>query len=334
MGSPTTREEWHEYCIYEPTPDSERPSLSLDEIKALSPSERAAYNERRIDYLNEERVYPTRDIKSILNLARKLMRATRVSKYVAREGIRVSGEARIGKSTAVMAAGKRLDTELRRSQGRENDPSYMPVIYTTIATASTTNKLWVRLADFVGARQLRGDNADERLVDLAHLLKQLGTKFVIVDDVQRLDTGYRSGAEVADSLKVFAEQFDATMIFAGISLNTAPLFTGAAGEQWRKRTRPVNMRNYQLQNDADRIEWQRLVGAIEGMLPLPGHEQGSLERNAEYLWHRTGGSLALLNDLIIDAGTDAIDLGIDSITMELLDSISVDDEDRRSPDDE
>ncbi len=328
MASPTTREEWHEYCLYEPTPDSERPSLSLDEIKALSPSERAAYNERRIDYLNEERVFPTRDLTSILALARKLMRAARAPKYVARRGIRVSGEPRIGKSTAVMAAGKRLDTELRRTYGRENDLSYMPVVYTTIATASTTNKLWVRLADFVGARQLRGSNADERLVDLAHLLKNLGTKFVIVDDVQRLNTDHQAGAEVADNLKVFAENLDATMIFAGISLNTAPLFSGASGEQWRKRTRPVNMSNYYLRNESDRIEWQRLVGAFERILPLPGHEQGSLERNAEYLFHRTEGSIALLNDLIIDAGTDAIDLGIEAITTELLDTISVDDEDR------
>ena len=35
MASPTTREEWREYCTYEPTPDSQRPSLSADEIKAL-----------------------------------------------------------------------------------------------------------------------------------------------------------------------------------------------------------------------------------------------------------------------------------------------------------
>lgn len=186
MASPTTREEWREYCTYEPTPDSQRPSLSVDEIKALGTVERSAYNERRIDYLNEERVFPTRDLTRILNHARRLLRRSRAKKFVARPGIRVSGEPRTGKTTDVMAAGKRLDAEIRRTCGRENDLSFLPVVYTTIATATTTNKLWVRLADFVGARELRGSNADERLVDLARLLKSLGTKFVILDITDRI----------------------------------------------------------------------------------------------------------------------------------------------------
>lgn len=302
--------------------------MSMQEIKALTAEERDLYNERRIDFLNEERLFRTRDVQSILSMARKLMRATRCKKYVARRGIRVSGEARMGKSTAVMAAGKRLDIELRRASGRENDPSYLPVVYTTIATASTTNKLWVRLADFVNARRLRGTNADERLVDLAHLLRQMGTKFVILDDVQRLNTGHQAGAEVADNIKVFAENLDATMVFAGISLDTAPLFTGEAGEQWRRRTRPIYMRNYRMADAEDQREWRQLVAGFEGLLPLPLHESGFLEENADYLFHRTGGSIALLSDLIIDAGMDAIDQGTEAVTLDLLDAIPVDKDER------
>jgi hypothetical protein len=332
MASPTTKEEWRNFCNYEPTPDSLRPSLSVEEIRALSPMAKAAYDERRIDYINEERVLKTRDLTSILVLARKALRAARVESYVARRGIRISGDYRMGKSTAVTAAGARLEIECRRSQNRESDPSYLPVVYTTIASASTTNKLWVRLANFVGARDLRGKNADERLVDLAHLLRELGTKFVILDDVQRLDTGNRSGAEVADNIKVFAESLDATMIFAGVSLDTAPLFSGDGGAQWRKRTRPVYMTNYQYKNTADFNEWQRLIAGFERLLPLPLHEHGLLESNADYLFHRTGGSLAMLADLIKDAAEEAIDQGIEAITLNLLDTISVDPEVRGGSD--
>ncbi len=323
MASPTTKEEWCKFCNYGPTPDALRPALSIDDIRALSPAAKAAYDERRIDYINEERVLKTRDLTSILTLARKALRATRVESYVARRGIRISGDYRMGKSTAVTAAGARLEIECRRAENRESDLSYMPVIYTTIASASTTNKLWVRLANFVGARDLRGKNADERLVDLAHLLHELGTKFVILDDVQRLDTGNRPGAEVADNIKVFAESIDATMIFAGVSLDTAPLFAGDGGAQWRKRTRPVYMSNYQLNNKSDFNEWQRLIAGFERLLPLPLHEQGLLESEADYLFHRTGGSLAVLADLIKDAAEEAIDQGVEAITIKLLDTISV-----------
>lgn len=328
MACPTTKEEWREYCTHEATPDSQRPSLSMEQLNALSPTRRSTYNERRIDYLNEERVFPTRDLSNILSMARKLLRSSRTKKFVARRGIRVSGDARIGKSTAVMAAGKRIDAELRREYRRDGDLSYLPVVYTTIATASTPNKLWVRLADFVGVRELRGRNTDERLVDLAHLLKHLGTRFVIVDDVQRLNTDHQSGAEVADTLKVFAENLDATMLFAGISLTTAPLFTGENGAQWRARTKPVYMRDYELSNEADHREWCQLIAAYERTLPLPLHEHGLLERNADYLYHRTGGSIASLSDLITDAATDAIDQGVEAITLDLLDAVAVDDEHR------
>ncbi|WP_157932913.1 TniB family NTP-binding protein [Mycobacteroides abscessus] len=332
MASPTTRDEWREYCMYEPTPDSQRPRLSIDEIKALSPADREIYNERRIDYLNEERVFPTRDLKRILKHSRRLLRRSRVEKWVARPGIRVSGKPRTGKTTDVMAAGKRLDAELRRASGKGNDRSYLPVVYTTIATATTTNKLWVRLADFVGVRELRGSNADERLVDLARLLKGLGTKFVILDDVQRLNTDRAAGAEVADNIKTFAENLDATMLFAGISLETAPLFSGENGEQWRKRTRAVNLAKYELSNEADHLEWIELVASLERILPLPLHEEGLLESNADYLYHRTDGSIAALTDLIIDAATDAIDLGMEAITLKLLDSVAVDDVDLEAAD--
>ncbi len=332
MPTPTTKEEWQEFCAYEPTPDIHRPNLTIDEINTLTPSERKAYNERRIDYINEERVFPTSDLNRILGLSRKLMRAARVPKFVTRKGIRVSGDPRAGKSTCVMAAGKKLDAELRRMNRRENDTSYLPVVYTTIAAASTTNKLWVRLADVVGARELRGSNADERLTDLARLLKELGTKFVILDEVQRLDTDHRAGAEVADNIKVFAETLDATMIFAGISLTTAPLFTGKHGEQWRRRTQPVNLRNYIKSNEVDMLEFTQLVAAFERLLPLPRHKPGSLERLADYLFERTNGSIASLSDLITEAAADAIDEGAEAITLDLLASVSVGDEDMNWPD--
>lgn len=332
MPTPTTKEQWQEFCVYEPTPDIHRPNLTIDEINALTASERKAYNERRIDYINEERLFPTSDLNRILGLSRKLMRAARVPKFVTRRGIRVSGNPRAGKSTCVMAAGKMLDGELRRMNRRENDTSYLPVVYTTIAAASTTNKLWVRLADVVGARELRGSNADERLTDLARMLKELGTKFVILDEVQRLDTDHRAGAEVADNIKVFAETLDATMIFAGISLATAPLFTGKHGEQWRRRTQPVNLRNYIKSDEADMEEFTRLVASFERLLPLPLHKPGLLERHADYLFERTNGSIASLSDLITEAAADAIDEGTEAITLDLLANVSVGDEDITWPD--
>lgn len=329
VATPLTKELWRQFCAYEPTDDSLRPNLGIDEIRALSPTDLRVYNDRRIDYINEERVFPTRDIREVLRLSRRFLRATRVPKFVARRGISVSGDPRIGKSTAVQAAGKRLDAQLRKDNRRESDLSYIPVVYTSVAAASTPNKLWLLLADFVGAGEIKGRNTDERLMNLAHLLRELGTKFVIIDEVQRLNTDDSDGSAVADTLKTFAEYLDATMIYAGISLSTAPLFTGATGAQWRARTVPIFMNRYDVKNDADIQEWRQLIAAFERLLPLPLHEQGLLEDSSEYLLNRTGGSIAFLGDLLTDAATDAIDLGREAITLELLDQVAISTEDRR-----
>lgn len=319
MAAPTTKEGWREFCTYQPTPLSERPSLTMEEIDALSTADRELYNERRRDYINEERVFPTRDVELILTNALRLWRRSRCKSYIARPGLRVSGEPRVGKSTGVMAAGKNLEGVIRRTHSREGDMGFLPVLYINIATVTTPNKLWTRFAEFAGARELRGRNADERLLDLARLLRDCGTKFVILDEAQCLDTDRSAGAEVADNIKSFAESIDATMIFAGVELETCPLFSGTQGVQWRRRTRPISLSNYRIANKSDHQEWIRLVAAFEQILPLAKHEKGFLECNADYLYHRTGGSIAYLRDLISDAAIQAIDTGAEAITLAILD---------------
>lgn len=319
-----TVHQWRDYCAYDPTPDSQRPHLAIDEIKALSDMERKAYNDRRISYLYEERTIPTRDLRLIENAARRLLRAASAPRFVVRRGMSVSGPVRTGKSTAIMHAGKRLENRLRVEHNRVDDPTYLPIVYVSITAATTPNKLWAVLAGFVGVRQLRGRNSDGKMFDLTQVLRDLGTRFVIIDDVQRLNTDRVAGAEVADTLKTFAEQLDATMIYAGVSVRTAPLFTGPVGAQWRARTVPIDMHPYSLRTGDKEREWQELVATFESFLPLALHEQGSLVSDAHYLFHRTGGSIATLHDLIADAAVDAIDTGEERVTRQLLDEVAVD----------
>ncbi|WP_411815452.1 TniB family NTP-binding protein [Gordonia sp. SND2] len=324
MAVPSNNREWRDFCDFDPTPDDKRPSLTLDEIQGLSDSEREAYNNRRIAYIYEERTFPTRDLVTIEKTARRLLRAAQSPSSVARRGMSVSGPVRTGKSTAVMNAGKRLDTRLRIANNRVGDPSYVPVVYISITPATTPNKLWAVFAEFIGVRQLRGRNSDGRMFDLIALLRDLGVRFVIIDDVQRLNTDRVAGAEVADSVKTFAEFLDATMIYAGVSLKSAPLFTGEAGKQWRARTVPIDMHPFTRRTDDAVREWRELIASFERYLPLPLHIPGSLVDEFDYLFNRTGGSIASLHDLICDTAAEAIDSGEEKVTVDLLETIAVD----------
>jgi hypothetical protein len=324
VAAPSNKKQWQEYCAYQHTPDDERPNLTVAEIAKLTEDERKAYNDRRIRYLDEERIVPTRDLLMIEATARRCLRAADAPRFTARRGMSVSGPVRMGKTTAVMYAARAIEHRLRVANHRVDDPDYLPVVYVSIGAATTPNKLWAVLAEFVGIRQLRGRNSDGRMFDLVQMLRELGTRLVVIDEVQRVNTDRVPGAEVADTIKTFAEQLDVVMIYAGISLATAPLFTGETGKQWRSRTIPVEMHGYSLRSAEKRDEWQELVATFERYLPLAKHVPKSLVLEAEYLFHRTGGSLASLHDLLADAGAEAIETGEEQITRALLDTIPVD----------
>lgn len=329
MAAPSTKELWREFCAYTPTPDALRPDLSCAEISALSAAQRKAYNKRRIGYIYEERILQTANLKAIEATVKRFLFAAEVPKYSARRGLQISGPARVGKTTAVLHAVRKLEADMRRRYDRTGDQQYLPIVYTSLTAATTPNKFWAIIANFVGIPPIRGPHSDSVMFRLTDLLRDMGTRFVIVDEVQRLNTDHVAGVQVADTIKSFAEYLDATMIYAGTTLETAPLFTGEAGAQWRARTVRIDMRPYTLGTDAQRLEWAQLVGGFEQYLPLPRHHTGYLVDHAEYLFHRSGGSIATLRDLIADAAYQAIESGEERITTDLLDDVAVDEEARR-----
>ena len=77
----TDNPEKKEYRTYEPTPDSQRlVECGRDKALGTSSGHGRVYNERRIDYLNEERVSHPGSTR-ILNHARRLLRRSRAKKF-------------------------------------------------------------------------------------------------------------------------------------------------------------------------------------------------------------------------------------------------------------
>lgn len=71
-------------------------------------------------------------------------------------------------------------------------------------------------------------------------------------------------------------------------------------------------------------EWESLVATLENGLRLHNHEPGTLTAQAEYLHHRTGGSISSLSHLIREAAILAILNGTERIDRTLLDEIQID----------
>ncbi|MEV0466636.1 TniB family NTP-binding protein [Nocardia tengchongensis] len=300
------------------------PTVTPAELAKLDPPTREALNQHRRRYILTERVYLTADVRNIEKAARRMLLRCEQPTSVVRRGLRISGPSATGKSTAVLHVGRLLDDALRVRTNRRGDASYLPVVYVPIGEVTSANKLWTAFAQFLGIELPKRGNADDRMYIIASLLREMGTRFVIVDEVHHLQIQKTQGAEAANALKRFAEQFDASMIYTGIDLDTAPLFTGKAGAQWRARTVPYDMRTYSVRQEGSRDEWTELVNAFAADLPLARHRHDSLESHADYLYHRTGGSIGALKNLLQDAAIDAIENGSETITRKLLDTVTID----------
>ncbi|MCM6772416.1 TniB family NTP-binding protein [Nocardia sp. CDC159] len=324
MAPPITRELWYEHCYTEPMPLGDGAPMPMRNLRKLSAEQRAVYDTTRRLYIDDERVYQTANIAAIEKQTRRMLDRSRSKTSVVRRGLRISGPSTTGKSTAIIHVGKRLERSLRKRCDREHDRSFVPIAYITISDINNANKLWFAFAQFYGIELPKRGTIEERMYIISALMRDLGTRFVLVDEVHHLDLRKSQGAETANALKRLAEHTDTSMIYSGIDLDTAPLFTGRAGEQWRKRTIPYDMQACSLDAPTRRAEWIQLVKSFAGDLPLCDYRPEDLTPLAEYLFHRTGGMVGSLRQLLTDAACEAIDTGTEKITRTLLDGVSLD----------
>ncbi|MFF8435759.1 hypothetical protein [Streptomyces bacillaris] len=146
---------------------------------------------------------------------------------------------------------------------------------------------------------------------------------VLVDELHNLNLGTRSGAEASDQLKYFAERLPATFTYAGIDIESAGLFADTRGRQIAGRF-VVPATPFSHATAREQEEWRALVGTLESMLRLREHNPGTLTGLSKFIFHRTGGMIGTLSQLIRGAAVLAIEDGSERITEELLTLVPVD----------
>src|SRR6476619_572552 len=159
-----------------------------------------------------------------------------------------------------------------------------------------------------------------RLIRAAHTRVEL----VCVDELHNLNLATRSGAEVSDQLKYFAERLPATFVYAGIDLEVQGLFAGVRGRQIAGRFTVIPAAPFAYGTGAQRGQWRALIAALESLLRLHRHRAGRLVRLDEYLYRRSGGMIGSLSQLVRGAAILAIEDGSEQISKQLLDSVAVD----------
>ncbi|MDT0468172.1 ATP-binding protein [Streptomyces gibsoniae] len=237
----------------------------------------------------------------------------------ARRGINISGASGTGKTTALSQLGRAHEIAVRKRHPR--DRSRLPVIYFTVPPAATPKTFAMEFARFFGLDfPTRFNITDAVCATAAHVLVDL----VLIDKLHNLNLATRTGAEASDQLKYFAERLPATFAYAGIDVEDQGLFAGTRGRQIAGRFTVIPTTPFPHAPGADRDAWHSLVGTLESILRLHHHQPATLTGLGEYLYHRSGGMIGSLSQLIRGAAVLAIEDGSERITEDLLEMVSVD----------
>jgi hypothetical protein len=314
----TTKEGWRRFVDRQPVaPDQHNPAT----VELLTPSQRDAYDEARRDYHADLPLANTPTIQKVIATARLLVQLNR-NQVSARRGLIVSGASGTGKTTALTQLGRTHERHIRRRH--PGDKHRLPVLYVTVPPAATARMLAVEFARFLGLTFTGRANITDIVDAVCHTAARTRVEIVLVDELHNLNLATRSGAEVSDQLKYFAERLPATFAYAGIDVEAQGLFAGVRGRQIAGRFTVIPATPFAYGTSEQREQWRALVATMESTLRLHRHKTGSLVALDEYLYQRSGGMIGSLSQLIRGAAILAVEDHSEAITRDLLDIVPVD----------
>jgi hypothetical protein len=314
----TTKEGWRRFVDHQPQPPV---LLDAAALATLSPGDRSDYDEARRDYHADLPLVNTPIIQTVISTSRLLVQLNR-TQVSARRGVIISGASGTGKTTALTQLGRTHERHTRKRYPA--DRHRLPVLYVTVPPAATPRMLAVEFARFLGLEFSGRANITDIVNAVCATAANTRVELVCVDELHNLSLATRSGAEVSDQLKYFAERLPATFIYAGIDVESQGLFAGVRGRQIAGRFTVIGAAPFAYGTGAQREQWRALIATLESLLRLHSHRTGSLVKLDEYLYRRSGGMIGSLSQLLRGAAIVAIEGGSEQITKKLLDSVPVD----------
>jgi Bacterial TniB protein len=314
----TTKEGWDAFVRHTPEPPT---LLSANKLATLPQHDRADYDQMLRDYHADLPLVNTPTIQKVISTGRLLIQLNR-RQISARRGIVISGASGTGKTTALTQFGRAHELAVRKRH--PGDRTRLPVIYVTVPPAATSRMLAVEFARFLGLEFTSRYNLTDVTNAVCSVAAHTHVDLVLVDEIHNISLATRTGAEVSDQLKYFAERLPATFVYAGVEVEAQGLFAGPRGRQIAGRFTVVPTTAFAYGTTEQREAWNALITTLESTLRLRHHTPGTLTALAEYLYQRSGGMIGSLSQLIRGAAFLAIEDGTEKITKEHLEVVPVD----------
>ncbi|MEW2274185.1 AAA family ATPase [Streptomyces griseofuscus] len=308
------------------------PPLTLEEIAALSRRERLIYDDQRSVWHANLRFIRTRQVQELFRRIRLIVASNRQDGYKVRTSPVINGVGGLGKTTAAQQFGLEhfRDSVLKYGPRTSHGHLRVPSAYLCLTGTATLRDVNERLCQFY--ELATSGNANQLSSRALDAVKKCQTNLIIVDDIHFLDMHRRDDRVVINHLKSLANTYPVTFMYVGVDLDGRGLFdegddiTGRAGSQQARRWSRLELGKFELSTGDERQDWRSLLLALEQQLVLANASRGMLaDELREYVYTRTTGHFASLSSLIAQGCQAAIDSGIERLTEELLNTVTIDD---------
>ncbi|WP_168733455.1 ATP-binding protein [Deinococcus sp. Arct2-2] len=314
-----------------------------DERAQWTEAERQAYDFARTRHHSNMPVILTPEVRRILRDTRLQLQAN-VHSYGTVCGAVITGPATYGKTTLLEEIGRQYETWFRTQFPPENPDEaalVIPVVKVGLPEKATTKSLNIAIAEFYGAALSRRQTTRDEYQEIIRArVAAHHTRLIIIDDIHYLNRKARRNKQgqrllndqelaalisINNHLKSLADELGVTFIFGGINVEDTGLFdegnrTDTVFSQIGGRMARHDLTGFPHGSD----EWKEVVRSFENELCLDHHVPGTLERLANYLHHRTNGSIGSLKNLLKLAALRAMIMETERVDFTLLQKLKSD----------
>jgi hypothetical protein len=315
-------------------PERTRPeALSRAQMSALSVRELLVYNDRRTVWHANLGPIKTPGLLDLHADLSEIVEANRHDGDKAKPAVLVDAYPGLGKSTAVLDyAGQYYRNQIAlRGAVTANGHRRVPLIYIALTGNTHIRGLNAAICRFYGLPD--GGDADtlaERAKDAA---LSLATTVFVIDDIHFL-APYATDANavrMANHLKFLSNTFPVTLVYVGVGVRQRGLLVEgrspehALAAQFGRRTTALTLHRFEIEDEAARQQWRRLLLSIERLLVLTDLYPGIIADDlSDYLYARSTGHFASLMVLINRGCLRAIRTGAERLDVALMQSVKND----------
>lgn len=327
--SPTRLDGWLEFVD---GPERVQPQqFSSTGLAALSPGERLRYDDRRAVWHANIGPIKTPQLLHLHDELAEIVESNRQDGDKAKPAALVDAYPGLGKSTAVREYARDFHRTQIALRGETTPDGHrrVPVIYIALSGNTRIRGLNAAICRFYGL-PIRGD-ADSLAERAKDAVLSLKTAVFVIDDIHFLDASFRATATMANHLKFLANTFPVTLVYIGVGVRERGILAeGHSPEQtlhaqFGRRTTALALRPFQIEDEAGREEWRRLLLTIERKLVLTHTHPGMLADDlSDYLLARSSGHFASLMALINRGCLRAIRTGHERLDADLMNQVNND----------